>query len=84
MSLNNQPCQAGLTLVNANSNEILFFFFFFSFTVSVNKRGGSYSTIDDPYARVCVPDKVKSMNVKVFNLMSEVNETRLLVQHESR
>ena len=29
------------------------------------------------YARVSVPDKVKSMNIKVFNFMS-----RVLVQHE--
>ena len=31
----------------------------------------------------CVPNKVKNVNVKVFNLMSGVNETRFLVQHES-
>ena len=35
------------------------------------------------YARVSVPDKVKSMNIKVFNFMSRVNEARVLVQHES-
>ena len=39
---------------------------------------------DDPYARICVPEKVKNMNGKVFNLMLWVNETRFLVQHESR
>ena len=33
--------------------------------LSVNKCGKS--TIDDPFARVCVPNKVKDMNVKVFN-----------------
>ena len=48
-----------------------------------------FNTIDDPYAQIypnfqiCVPDKVKIMNVEVFNLMPKVNETRLLVQHES-
>ena len=31
---------------------------------------------------MCVPDKVKNMNVKVFNLMSGVNETIFLVQRE--
>ena len=49
---------------------------FFLFAVSVNKRGESCNTIDDPYTRVCVPNKVKNMNVKIFNLMSRVNETR--------
>ena len=31
---------------------------------------------------VC-PNKVKDVNVNVFNLVSGVNETRFLVQHES-
>ena len=33
--------------------------------------------------RMLDPNKVKNMNLKVFNLMSEVNETIFLVQHES-
>ena len=45
--------------------------------------GGSCSFIDDHYTRVCVPNKVKNINVKVFNLMLWVNETRFLIQHES-
>ena len=44
---------------------------------------GCSNTINGPYAQVCVSNKVKSMNVKVFDLMSGLNETRFLVQHES-
>ena len=40
-------------------------------------------TNDDPYAWFCVQNKVKNMNVKVFSLMSWVNETRFLGQHQS-
>ena len=53
------------------------------FVVSVNKRGGSCNTIGDLYARVCVPNKVKNMNAKIFNLMSRVNKIRFFVQHKS-
>ena len=56
---------------------------FYPYTVSVNKCGGSWNTIDDRYAQVCVLTKVKHINVTVFNLMSVVNETRFLVQHQS-
>ena len=56
-----------------NSNETLFY----PFTVSVNKCGESCTNIDDLYARGCVSNKVKNMNVKVFNLMLGVNETRV-------
>ena len=71
--------QARPTLVNINSDETLFY----PFTVSFNKWGESYYTIGDPYGRVCFPNKVNNINVKVFILMSGVNETRFLVQHES-
>ena len=53
--LNNQPCQARPTIVNKNYDETLFY----PFNVSVNKCGGMFDTIDDSYARVYVPKKVK-------------------------
>ena len=43
----------------------------------------SVQGVDDPYVRVCFPNKIKNMNLKVFNLMLRVNEKRFLVQHES-
>ena len=79
LTLNNQPCQTRPNPVNINSNGTLFYLF----TVAVNKCGGSYKTINDPHAEVCVPKKVKNMNVKIFDLMSGVNETRFPVQYES-
>ena len=38
---------------------------------------------NDPYAKICVPDVVKSLNFKVFNLMSRSNETRFMEWHET-
>ena len=32
---------------------------------------------------MCVPDVVKNLNVKVFNLMSRTNETRHIEWHET-
>ena len=78
--VDNHPCQARPTLVDINSDETLFY----QFAVSVNKCGGSCNTIDDSYAWVWVRNKAKNMNVKVFNLISELNETKFLAQHESR
>ena len=42
----------------------------------MNRCKGSCNTINDPYAKICVPDQIKSKNVNVFNLMSRTNETR--------
>ena len=58
VSLNNQPCQARSRLVNINSNELLYY----PFIVSVNKCGESSNALSNPYARVCVPDKVENIN----------------------
>ena len=34
------------------------------------------NTINDPYAKLCVPDTIKNINFKVFNLVLRTNETR--------
>ena len=38
---------------------------------------------NDAYAKICVPDVVKDLNFKVFNLMSRTNETRHRKWHET-
>ena len=50
-SLNNQLCQTRPTLVNVSSNSP----HYNPFTVSANKCSGGCNTVDDPYARVCIP-----------------------------
>ena len=43
---------------------------------SCNKGNGSCNNINYAYAKICIPDVVENLNVKVFNLMSRTNETR--------
>ena len=57
--LKNHLCKARPTFININSDETLFY----PSSVCVNKCGGSSNTIDDPYAQLCVPNKVKNMNL---------------------
>ena len=49
---------------------------FYPYSVKINKCSGSYNNINDPYAKLCIPDVVKNINLKVFALMSGTNETR--------
>ena len=42
---------------------------------SNNINNGSCNNINNPYAKICVPDVIKYLNVNVFNLMSKTNET---------
>ena len=56
---------------------------FFPFSTKPNKCIGCCNNINHPYANICVPNVVKNLNVKVFNLMSRTNETRHIEWHET-
>ena len=77
ISMNNQKCKVRPEIVNVNSNEPLFY----PFSIKTSKCSGSCNNINDPYAKICVPDVVKDLNVKVFNLMSRTDETRHIKWH---
>ena len=57
--------------MNTNSNEPLFY----PYSVLINKCSGSCNDMDNPYAKLCIPDVLKDINIKVFNLMSTTKET---------
>ena len=77
VSMNHQECKVRAEIVNVNSDEPVFF----PFSIKTSKCSGSCNNINDPYAKFCVPDVVKNLNVKVFNLMSRTNETRDIEWH---
>ena len=79
ISMNNQACKRRLEIINVNSNELVFY----HFSIKTSNCSDSCNNINDPYAKICVPDSVKGLNVKVFNLMSRTNETRHIKYHET-
>ena len=72
ISLKNQECKVRPEIVNINSNDPIFY----PFSIKINKCSGNCNNISNPYAKIYVPDTVKNLNVKVFNLTSLTNETR--------
>ena len=79
ISMNNQECKARPKIIDVNNNEPVFY----PYSIKVNKCNGSCNNLNDPYVKLCVPDFIKNMNVKVFNLMSRINETRQIIWHET-
>ena len=79
ISVVNQKCMARPKIIQINANEPVFY----PLSVKVNKCGGDCKTINDPMTKLCVPDIVKDMNIKVFNMLSRINETRKIVLHET-
>ena len=79
MSVVNQKCMSRPKIININSNEPIFY----PYSIKVNKCSGSCNNINDPFAKLCVPDITKNINVKVFNIIARINETRQIVWHET-
>ena len=72
VSMNNQECKIRTEIINLNNNEAIFY----PYSIKINRCKGSCNTINDSYAKICVPDQIKNTNVKVFNLLSRTNERR--------
>ena len=49
----------------------------------IPKCKSSCNTIDNPYAKLCVPDITKNIDIKVFNLISRTNEKRHIEWHKT-
>ena len=77
--MNNQECKIRPEIINLNTNEPMYY----RYSIKLNKCKGSCNTINDPYAKMCVPDQIKNTSVKVFNLISRTNETRHIKWHKT-
>ena len=72
ISMNNQECKVRPEIASVNSDKPVFH----PFSIKTSKWGGSCNNISDPYAKMCIADVVKNLNVKVCNLMSRTNKRR--------
>ena len=77
MSMINQKCISRPKIIDINANKPAFY----PYSIKVNTCSESWSNINDPYIKLCVPDITK--NIKVFNLMARIDETRQIVWHET-
>ena len=65
ISMNNKKCKLRPCIVNVNSDEHVFF----PISIKTNKFSGSCNNINHVHAKMRVPDAIKKLNVKVFNLI---------------
>ena len=56
--------------------------YFFLLVLKQVKCSGSCNNINDPYTKLRIPDVVKNINVRVFNLMPRTNQTRHKEWHD--
>ena len=70
LSVINRKCMPRPKILDVNEGvgEALFY----PYNVLVNKCSGSRNTLDDSMAKMCVPNAVKRVNMKVYNFFNEV------------
>ena len=72
VSMNNQEWKVRPEIGNVKSDGPVFY----PFSIKRSKCSDSCNNINNPYAKLCVLDVLKNTSVKVFKLMSRINETR--------
>ena len=79
MSLNNKKCKSRLTLINLQPIELKYYLFM----VGLNKFNGIFNFADDLSTKICAPNKIKSVNVKLFYMAIKISEAKSLIKHIS-
>ena len=79
ISLNNQQCMTQPSLVNLQPNdEYIEGLCYHLFAVNLDKCMRSCNTLNDPCNKVCVPNITKDLNLSVFNMITRINESKIL------
>ena len=58
--MKNQEWRVRPEIINVNSNEPIFY----PFSIKTSKCSGSCNNINNPYAKICVPDVIKYLMLK--------------------
>ena len=62
--MNNQECKVRPEIVNVDEPV------FYPFSMKTSKCCCSCNIVNDPYAKICIPDVIRNLNDKVFHLMA--------------
>ena len=56
ISMKNRECKTRPQVINVNSNNPIFY----PFSIKISKCSGNCNNINNPYAKICVPDIIKN------------------------
>ena len=74
--LKNQECAVRKVIIDND-------YMTFPYKIKVDKYVGSCNDVENPYFKVCLPDVVKNVSVKSFDLISRKNVLRNISFHQS-
>ena len=83
LSLSNQKYIIQPTLINLHTNEYSQEFHSYPFVVKLVRCVGSCTTLHNLSNKVCAPNKTEHLNLSMFNLITGINESKILTKHVS-
>ena len=83
MSLSNQKCMTQPTLINLHPNEYSQEFHYYPFAVKLDRCVGTCNALNDLSNKVCVPNRTEDLNLSMFNMITEINESKTLTKQIS-
>lgn len=49
----------------------------------MNSCVGSCNSVEDPFGKICVPNKIEEVNLNIFNMVKEIAESKTLIKQIS-
>ena len=83
VSLSNQKCDIKPALTNLHPNEYCQELHYFPFAVKLDGSAGSSNTLNDLSNKVYVLNKTEDLNLSVFNMITGINDSKILTKHLS-
>ena len=80
VSLSNHKCMIQPNLINLHPNEYSQKFHYYPFAVKLDGCVGSCNTLNDLSDKVCVPNKTENLKLSVFNMITGINESKILTK----
>ena len=81
VSLSNQKYEIQRTLTNLHPNIYNQEFHYYSCAIKLDRCVWSCNTLNDLSNKVCVPNKTEDLNLSVFNMITGINESKILTKH---
>ena len=73
--MKNQECKVRESIINND-------YMLYPSSIKLNRCNENCNNISNPYSRVCVPNVIKNITAKVFDLMSWKNKRKQINWHE--
>ena len=81
VTLINKKCMIQPTVFNLRPNEYSQEFHCYPSAVKLDRCAGSSNVLNDLSNKECVPNKTEDSNLRVFNITTGINESKILTKH---